>query len=143
MIPANGPVADRGGVMNGGFARTVLSARALPALLAVLPLFMDHALAEEEDLRGMASPTCELPGLTVLQTSVPVSGERFSGGKALAVRMQLEGVEHQNEAHFILFRGSAHHYIVSLLTPEKAVSPDIYQSNTSAMSQLTKTLQPR
>jgi hypothetical protein len=74
---------------------------------------------------------------------VPVSGEGFDGGKAIAIEARLEGVDHTNEAHFMLFEGTSHKYVISVLTPSKAVDQDVYDANTGAMGEVMRTLQPR
>jgi hypothetical protein len=75
--------------------------------------------------------------------SVPISGEGFINAKAIGLEAKLLGVEHPNEAHFLLFEGPAHKYVISIITPAKSVSPEVYQSNTKAMGTVMRTLQPR
>lgn len=75
--------------------------------------------------------------------TVPVTGEGFGNGKAIGFQARLEGVEHANEAHFMLFQSTTHTYIISMLTPSQAASPEVYEANTRAMGQVMQTLQPR
>lgn len=75
--------------------------------------------------------------------SVPISGEGFTNAKALGLEAGLEGVDHANEAHFVLFESATRKYVISLLTPSQEASPEIYQSNTGAMGAVMRTLQPR
>jgi hypothetical protein len=76
--------------------------------------------------------------------SLPVSGAGFAGdGRAAGFELKLEGVEHANEAHFMFFENATHKYVISLITPAKSVSPDIYEANTQAMGTVMGTLQPR
>lgn len=74
---------------------------------------------------------------------VAVAGEGFGNGKAIALEASLEGVAHANEAHFLLFDSASHKYVISLITPTEAASPDIYRANTKAMGQVLQTLQAR
>ena len=75
--------------------------------------------------------------------SVPVSGAGFTGdGRAVGFELKLEGVEHPNEAHFMFFEGASHKYLISLITPAKSASPDIYEATTQAMGTVMRTLQP-
>jgi hypothetical protein len=74
---------------------------------------------------------------------VPVSGDGFSGGKAIAFNAKLAGVAHQNEAHFVVFQNKTHKYIIFLLTPAETVDAGTYIANTGAMGTLMRTLQPR
>ena len=74
--------------------------------------------------------------------SVPISGEGFINAKAIGFEAKLEGVEHPNEAHFLVFEGPNHKYIISMITPAESISPDVYQTNTKAMGIVMRTLQP-
>jgi len=76
--------------------------------------------------------------------SVPVSGAGFNeNGRAAGFELRLAGVEHPNEAHFLFFENATHKFVISLITPAEAASPDIYRANTQAMGTLMRTLQPR
>lgn len=75
--------------------------------------------------------------------TVPISGEGFINAKAIGLEAKLEGVEHPNEAHFLVFEGPSHKYVISIITPAKSVSPEVYQANTKAMGIVMRTLQPR
>ncbi|NND67314.1 MAG: hypothetical protein HKN19_06995, partial [Halioglobus sp.] len=75
--------------------------------------------------------------------SVPVSGEGFGNGKAIGLAASLEGVNHKNEAHFMLFESATHKYVISSLTPAQAASPEVYAANTGAMGTVMRSLQPR
>ena len=74
---------------------------------------------------------------------VPITGDGFSNAKAIGLTASLEGVAHPNEAHFLLFESPTHKYVISMLTPAKSASPDVYRSNTKAMGRVMRTLQPR
>ena len=75
--------------------------------------------------------------------SLPISGEGFENAKAVGMKANLEGLDQQNEVHFLLFENASHKYVFSSLTPSQSVSPDIYAANTGAMSTIMRTLQPR
>ena len=75
--------------------------------------------------------------------SVPVSGNGFGNGKAIGLKASLEGVDVENEVHFMLFESATHKYVISSLTPSQATSPDVYAANTGAMGAVMRTLQPR
>jgi len=74
--------------------------------------------------------------------SVPITGDGFANASAIGFEARLEGVEHQNEAHFLFFENATHKYVISMITPAQAVSPDIYRANTQAMGTIMRTLQP-
>ena len=75
--------------------------------------------------------------------SVPITGEGFVNAKAIGLEAKLRGVEHPNEAHFLLFESATHKYVISVLTPAKSASPEVYEANTKAMGSIMRTLQPR
>jgi len=76
--------------------------------------------------------------------SVPVSGPGFDKpGRAVGFGLELEGVAHPNEAHFLFFENATHKYVISLITPAESASPDIYKANTQAMGTVMRSLQPR
>ncbi|MEM1081469.1 MAG: hypothetical protein AAGH65_07790 [Pseudomonadota bacterium] len=75
--------------------------------------------------------------------AVPIQGEGFSNARAVALAARVPGVEHANEAHFLLFESEAYKYVLSNMTPAESVSPDVYTSNTGAMGTLMRTLQPK
>ena len=75
--------------------------------------------------------------------SVPITGEGFANAKAIGLEAKLRGVDHPNEVHFLLFENATHKYVISMLTPAKSVSPEVYDTNTKAMSTVMRTLQPR
>lgn len=74
---------------------------------------------------------------------LPIDNEAFSNGKAIGLELSLEGVDRQNEAHFVLFEGDTHKYIVSLLTPAEASDSRTYSINTQAMVALLGSLRAR
>lgn len=74
---------------------------------------------------------------------VPVSGPGLGNGKAIGLNASLEGVAHQNEVHFMLFDSPTHKYSISVLTPAKGASEEVYMANTGAMGTVMRTLQPR
>ena len=75
--------------------------------------------------------------------SIPISGEGFANAKAIGLAAGLDGVSHANEAHFVLFENATYKYVMSLITPSRAASPEVYQSNTGAIGAVMQTLQPR
>ena len=78
-----------------------------------------------------------------MRESIPISGEGFTNAKAIGLEAGLEGVNQTNEAHFVLFENTTHKYVISLITPSQAISPEIYESNTRAIGAVMRTLQPR
>lgn len=186
--------------------------------LACFHLRTEKALAEEENLRALSTPRCELPGLAIAPPSpwysvpiesgeqgvegcqmiweegdqymgimrlvafdlldrpeqladwenfiiafesmimarmgitvgepvwkkgtVPINGDAFFNGRAIALKATLQGVSHQNEVHIILFESATHKYGISMLTPSKADSAEVYAANTGAMAAVTQSIQP-
>lgn len=76
------------------------------------------------------------------QDDFPVAGPGFSNGKAVRFKLELTGVEHSNEVHYVLFESDRYKYAVSVLTPSKEASSDIYHANTEAMGLLVRNLEP-
>jgi len=90
----------------------------------------------------MEQMNIQLGGPLWHKDSLPVTGEGFYNAKAIALEARLLGIEHANEAHFLLFEGEEFRYVISALTPAEDVSPDVYKANTNAMGTLMRTLQP-
>lgn len=101
----------------------------------------DHLVAFEASI--MDSMNIRLGEMLWQNRSLPISGEGFHNAKAMALEARLAGVDHANEAHFVLFESDGHKYVISNLTPAESVSPDVYAANTGAMGRLMRALQPR
>jgi hypothetical protein len=103
--------------------------------------WVNLALAFEEQVFKQMNFTLMQP--LWKRETLPVSGEGFANGSAVGFEIELAGVAHRSEGHFVFFEGATHRYVISLITPSEEASPDIYQANTKAMSTVMQTLQPR
>lgn len=76
---------------------------------------------------------------------VPVAGaDGFGGGRAIGVALSLPGNDNALEGHFLTFHGPQAHYILTLLTPARAVDDGrSYGRLTQGLATVMQTLQPR
>lgn len=108
----------------------------------------DAGVKWEEFVVGFESVVMDRMNIEVGQAiwkrdSVPITGEGFANAKAIGLEARIRGADQPNEAHFLLFESATHKYVISILTPAKSASPEVYEANTKAMGTVMRTLQPR